>query len=280
MQTFGNHEFDSGPALAAEFAANLTELGIPVLACNLDVSQEPAFDGVELQVRCYDGAVCRGSASARTKRCRSNCSGGAVPGMKFTCCNHPQPSMQNFTIIELPKSNTKVGVVGLTTTDTTFTSSPGRQFLCCDGWGLFIEARKLRCSRALWLPPAPVDWQLFASAEAPAAQVASYAPHSAPACHTCPPAGRNIVFKNYTDALPGCVAAAKAAGAERIIALTHIGYGEDQALAADAAAAGVDLIVGAWSRGGLLCLHAQSAIGLHASHQLRRSLTVRVAVLR
>ena len=62
MQTFGNHEFDSGPALAAEFAANLTELGIPVLSCNLDVSQEPAFDGVELQARCCDGAVCRGSA--------------------------------------------------------------------------------------------------------------------------------------------------------------------------------------------------------------------------
>lgn len=62
MQTFGNHEFDSGPALAAEFAANLTELGIPVLSCNLDVSQEPAFDGVELQARCCDGAVCGGSS--------------------------------------------------------------------------------------------------------------------------------------------------------------------------------------------------------------------------
>lgn len=49
-QTFGNHEFDHGPGLAAQFAANLTELGIPVLACNLDVSKEPAFDGVELQV--------------------------------------------------------------------------------------------------------------------------------------------------------------------------------------------------------------------------------------
>ena len=62
MQTFGNHEFDSGPALAAEFAANLTELGIPVLSCNLDVSREPAFDGVELQARCCDGADCGGSA--------------------------------------------------------------------------------------------------------------------------------------------------------------------------------------------------------------------------
>lgn len=53
------------------------------------------------------------------------------------------------------------------------------------------------------------------------------------------------MFRNYSDALPGCVAAAKAAGAERIIALTHIGYDEDLALAADAAAAGVGLIVGA-----------------------------------
>jgi 5'-nucleotidase len=48
--TFGNHEFDHGPELAAQFAANLTELGVPVLACNLDVSKEPAFDGIELQV--------------------------------------------------------------------------------------------------------------------------------------------------------------------------------------------------------------------------------------
>lgn len=53
------------------------------------------------------------------------------------------------------------------------------------------------------------------------------------------------MFRNYTDALPGCVAAAKAAGAQRIIALTHIGFDEDKQLAADAAAAGVDLIVGA-----------------------------------
>lgn len=61
------------------------------------------------------------------------------------------------------------------------------------------------------------------------------------------------MFRNYSDVLPGCVAAAKAAGADRIIALTHIGYDEDVALAADAAAAGVDLIVGAWA--GMPCLH-------------------------
>lgn len=63
------------------------------------------------------------------------------------------------------------------------------------------------------------------------------------------PAGPNIAFLNYTDVLPACVAAAKAAGAQRIIALTHIGYQDDQALAADPAAAGVDLIVGARRQG-------------------------------
>lgn len=32
---------------------------------------------------------------------------------------------QDFTIVELPRSGAKVGIVGLTTIDTVFTSSPG-----------------------------------------------------------------------------------------------------------------------------------------------------------
>lgn len=54
-QTLGNHEFDHGPELAAQFVANLTELGIPVVGCNVDVSKEPAFDGVELKAGARGG---------------------------------------------------------------------------------------------------------------------------------------------------------------------------------------------------------------------------------
>lgn len=36
------------------------------------------------------------------------------------------PGTQKFTIIELPKSGTKVGIVGLTTTSTSYNSSPGK----------------------------------------------------------------------------------------------------------------------------------------------------------
>lgn len=64
--------------------------------------------------------------------------------------------------------------------------------------------------------------------------------------------GASVKFLPYADTLPACVADARAAGADLIIALTHIGFEDDQALAASSAAAGVDLIVGAVVRGGLL----------------------------
>lgn len=57
--------------------------------------------------------------------------------------------------------------------------------------------------------------------------------------------GPSVRFLPYADTLPACVADARAAGADLILALTHIGFEDDQALAASPAAAGVDLIVGA-----------------------------------
>lgn len=59
--------------------------------------------------------------------------------------------------------------------------------------------------------------------------------------------GPNLKFLPYSETLPGCVADARAAGADLVIALTHIGYDDDRQLAASAAAAGVDLFVGGHS---------------------------------
>ncbi len=60
--------------------------------------------------------------------------------------------------------------------------------------------------------------------------------------------GTSVKFLPYADTLPACVADARAAGADLIVALTHIGFDGDQALAASPSAAGVDLIVGASQR--------------------------------
>lgn len=62
-----------------------------------------------------------------------------------------------------------------------------------------------------------------------------------------PFAGPNLKFLPYSETLPGCVADVRAAGADLVIALTHIGYDDDRQLAASAAAAGVDLFVGGHS---------------------------------
>jgi 5'-nucleotidase/UDP-sugar diphosphatase len=59
--------------------------------------------------------------------------------------------------------------------------------------------------------------------------------------------GPNVTFAQPADVAGKCIADAKAAGAEIIIALTHIGYDEDVALAKVAAAQGIDLIVGGHS---------------------------------
>ena len=57
--------------------------------------------------------------------------------------------------------------------------------------------------------------------------------------------GPNIKFNDPIAALPACVAAAKAEGAQMIIAVTHIGTDLDVVLAGTAAAADIDLIIGA-----------------------------------
>ncbi|KAL4445897.1 hypothetical protein ABPG77_009096 [Micractinium sp. CCAP 211/92] len=59
--------------------------------------------------------------------------------------------------------------------------------------------------------------------------------------------GPSVKFLPYNETLPGCVADARAAGADIIIALTHIGFDDDRQLAASPAAAGVDLFVGGHS---------------------------------
>lgn len=79
--------------------------------------------------------------------------------------------------------------------------------------------------------------------------------------------GASVKFLPYANMLPACVADARAAGADLIIALTHIGFEDDQALAASPAAAGVDLIVGAVVRGGLLVGLRLVCLPVHAHEQ-------------
>lgn len=61
---------------------------------------------------------------------------------------------QNFTIVELPKSNTKIGIIGLTTTDTVFTSSPGKSWAAA-----VLVTRALPCwqSRSAGQLSSPAD---------------------------------------------------------------------------------------------------------------------------
>ena len=92
--------------------------------------------------------------------------------------------VQRFALLPLQHSNVTVGVVGLTSIETTETSNPGP----------------------------------------------------------------TISFLPYEETLPGCVADARAAGADIVVLLSHIGFQDDRALAASPAAAGVDLIVGASAR--------------------------------
>jgi hypothetical protein len=67
---------------------------------------------------------------------------------------------------------------------------------------------------------------------------------SSQAAATTSTAGPTVQFLPYNQTLPRCVEEARADGADFIILLSHIGYTDDLALAADPAAAGVDLIVG------------------------------------
>lgn len=56
--------------------------------------------------------------------------------------------------------------------------------------------------------------------------------------------GGSVKFLPYNETLPNCAAAAREAGADLVIALTHIGFDVDQELAASEAGEGVDLFVG------------------------------------
>ena len=59
--------------------------------------------------------------------------------------------------------------------------------------------------------------------------------------------GPLITFNDPATVVASCVADAKAAGANLIIGLSHLGYDADRALAALPAARGLDLIVGGHS---------------------------------
>lgn len=56
-----------------------------------------------------------------------------------------------------------------------------------------------------------------------------------------------MLFLDYVQTVPGCVAAAKAQGANIIILLSHIGADEDVLLAAQPAINDIDLIIGGHS---------------------------------
>lgn len=129
--TLGNHEFDYTSEVLASFIGNLS---MPVLACNVDFSNEPLLDGLT----------------------------------------------ENYTIVELPRSGLKVGIVGLVDFYSNVSSSPSP----------------------------------------------------------------NITFLQPADVIAGCVQEAKDAGADIVIALTHIGYEEDMKLAALEEAGGLDIIIG------------------------------------
>lgn len=137
-------QFDFGPETVGTLVGNLTDLGIPVLACNIDASAEPSLAGM----------------------------------------------LEPFTLIRLPKSNVTVGVVGLTTPDTAYTSQPG-------GWvGVGSQS-----TMPLWLPAAACRASTPTQPQGP--------PPTPPRC-----AGPNIRFLPPNETLPECVAAARKAGAE------------------------------------------------------------------
>lgn len=59
--------------------------------------------------------------------------------------------------------------------------------------------------------------------------------------------GPNVSFKPAEEALPACISAAKAAGSQMIIVLSHMGYAADKLLAANSSLSEIDLIIGGHS---------------------------------
>ena len=121
--------------MLAEFIRNAT---FPVISCNLDTSQEPELDGLVQVGHVFfffsflnqRNAPCL-RISPGISRAAAPCSGkGSAAGRWPPACRPglslPTPAcLQPYTILELPRSGVKVGVVGLTTVDTPETSSPG-----------------------------------------------------------------------------------------------------------------------------------------------------------
>jgi len=87
--TFGNHEFDKGPNVLADF---IKELKFPIVSANVDVSTEPSLNGL------FNNTVGEGGKG----------NGGKI-----------------FPALILEVNGEKVGLFGLTTEDTAFIASPG-----------------------------------------------------------------------------------------------------------------------------------------------------------
>eukprot|EP00898_Chlorokybus_atmophyticus_P002513 jgi/Chlat1/3262/Chrsp22S03523 len=135
--TLGNHEFDKGPEVLAQYIRNVTTgaKAFPVISANIDVT----------------------------------------PGSPLSGLIRPS------TTFEVGPTRVKVGVCGLTTTETAYSSS----------------------------------------------------------------GGPTVQFNDYVPALTKCAADLKSNGVNIVIALTHIGYAEDQALAPQVP--GIDLVIGGHS---------------------------------
>lgn len=88
--TFGNHEFDKGPATLAEF---VKEADFPIVSSNVDVSKEPALNTLVKDPTTFKAGEAK------------------------------EPGIYEYVILDV--NGEKVGVFGMTTEDTGEASSPG-----------------------------------------------------------------------------------------------------------------------------------------------------------
>lgn len=144
--TFGNHEFDQGTAVLANFINNAK---FPLVSSNIDFSKDE-----------HIASLVKSPITINTTAQKTTANGGVYP----------------YVILDV--NGVEVGVFGMTTEDTTETSSPGK----------------------------------------------------------------NVIFKNAQESAEETVKVMEQEGLKHIIALSHLGYGRDKAIAETVE--GIDLIVG------------------------------------